>query len=185
MTHILAGIHTLDQHLQTWLSDIDQYRPAQCPHCTRSGLWSHGVYYRHARCEQGKGNPAPIPRFICQHCKRTCSTLPEYIPPRRWYHWFVQQLALQLSIMGRSLMQIWRALCDAALPDDAVPSMSTLQRWLQRQRQRFSRHRFHLLNVMPVLGYSADFAGFWHTCLNTLPLSAAMLILNRNLATIP
>ena len=39
MPHILSGIHTLDQHLQTWLDDIDQYRPSQCPHCGRSGLW--------------------------------------------------------------------------------------------------------------------------------------------------
>jgi len=86
MAHILAGIHTQDQHIKTWLNDIDAYRPAQCPHCGRSGLWSHVVYYRQAQCERPNGNPVPIPRFRCQYCSRTCSTLPEYIPPKRWYH---------------------------------------------------------------------------------------------------
>ena len=71
MAHILAGIHTQDQHVHTWLNDIDAYRPAQCPHCGRSGLWVHGVYYRQAQCERPKGNPVPIPRFRCQYCRRT------------------------------------------------------------------------------------------------------------------
>ncbi len=82
-------------------------------------------------------------------------------------------------------MQTWQALCDAALPDDAVPSIGTLQRWLQRYRQRFSRHRFHLLNAQPTLGYVSGFAGFWQACLNTMQLSTAMMILNRNLDAIP
>lgn len=185
MADILAGIHTQDQHLHTWLNDIDAYRPAQCPHCGRAGLWSHGVYYRQAQCEQPNGNPVPIPRFRCRYCRRTCSTLPEYIPPKRWYHWLVQHLALQLSVMGHSLMQTWRALCDAALPDAAVPSIGTLQRWLRRYRDRFSLHRLHLLNAMPALGYRTGFGGFWLACLAHLPLSTVMVLLNCNLAAIP
>ena len=182
MSHILSGIHTLDQHLQTWFDEIDQYRPSQCPHCGRSGLWSHGVYYRQAECERTKGNPAPIPRFFCQHCKGTCSTLPEFIPPRRWFHWLTQQLALQLSLTGRSLMQVWQALHDRL---EEVPSLSTLQRWLSHLRHRFSRHQFHLLNVYPAWGYSPGFDGFWQTCLDNMPLSAAMVLLNRHLSFIP
>ncbi len=184
MPLILSGIHTLDQHLQTWLDNPKQYQPAQCPHCGRSDLWSHGVYYRQARCEQARGNPAPIPRFICQHCKRTCSTLPEYISPRRWYHWFTQQLVLSLSMSGRSLMQIWQSLCDR-MTDAVVPCICTLQRWLTGFKQRFSLHRFHLLNTQPSLGYAPGFDAFWQACLKAMPLSAAMLILNRNLDTVP
>lgn len=184
MPLILSGIHTLDQHLQTWLDDIDQYRPDHCPHCARSGLWSHGVYYRQARCEQASGNPVPIPRYICQHCKRTCSTLPEYISPRRWYHWFTQQLVLVLSTAGLSLMQIWQTMCDR-LTDAVVPSICTLQRWLTGFKQRLSLHRFHLLNIRPSLGYAPGFDGFWQACLKEMSLSAAMLILNLNMDTVP
>ena len=108
MRHILSAMHTLDKHLQSWFDDVNRYRPSQCPHCGRAGLWSHGVYYRQVRCEQAKGKRTPIPRFLCRYCKGTCSTLPEYIPLRRWYHWLSQQLALQLSLLGRSLMQIGR-----------------------------------------------------------------------------
>lgn len=185
MAHILAGIYTQDQHIQTWYDDVDQYRPSQCPHCGRSGLWLHGVYYRQAQCECPKGNPVPIPRFLCQHCRHTCSTLPEYIPPRRWYHWFVQQLALQLSLAGRSLMQTWQALCSSTSADGVVPSICTLQRWLRRYKQRLVLHRFHLLNSHPTLGYVSGFADFWQACLNTTPLSTAMMTLNRNLDVIP
>lgn len=182
MSYILSDIHTLDQHLQTWFDDIDQYRPSQCPHCGRSGLWSHGVYYRQARCEQAKGNPTPVPRFFCRYCKGSCSTLPEYIPPRRWYHWLTQQAALQLSLMGLSLMQVWQALHDKL---EEVPSLCTLQRWLSHHRQRFSLHQFHLLNTHPALGYSPGFDGFWQACLDIMPLSAVMVLLNRHLNVIP
>ena len=71
MAHILSGIHTLDQHLQTYIDDFDRYRPSQCPYCDKSVLWFHGVYYRRARCEQAKGNPAPIPRFVDRPAKMT------------------------------------------------------------------------------------------------------------------
>lgn len=182
MPHILSGIHTQDQHIQTWLEDIDQYRPSLCPCCGKTGLWSHGVYFRRARVRSDEKGTTPIPRFFCPHCKRTCSTLPQYLPPRRWYQWLTQQLALQLSLMGRSLMQVWQALHDKL---EEVPSLSTLQRWFSRHKQRFSLHQFHLLNAYPVLGYSPEFTGLWQACLDIMPLSGAMVLLNRHLNVIP
>lgn len=182
MVLILSEIHTLDQHIQTFLDHPDDYRPCQCPHCGNSNLWAHGVYYRQACCESPTGCPAPIPRFLCSLCKHTCSTLPEYIPPRRWYHWLVQHLALQLTLIGKSLMQVWQALYDQV---DIVPSLCTLQRWLSRWHQRFVHHRFHLLNAHPALGYHSNFHTFWQAWLEHKPLSTAMLIVNRHLTPIP
>ncbi len=182
MAYILSGMHTLDQHLKAFIDQPDDYRPSVCPHCKQSKLWAHGVYYRQADCESPAGCPAPIPRFLCSLCKHTCSTLPEYIPPRRWYHWLVQHLALQLTLLDNSLMQVWQALFDQV---DTVPSLSTLHRWLTRWRQRFAHHRLHVLNAHPDYGYQPDFRSFWQAWLDEKPLSAAMLILHRHLDPIP
>ena len=182
MAYILAGIHTLDQHLNTFITQPDDYRPPCCPHCEQGKLWAHGVYYRRAGCESSSGCPAPIPRFLCSLCKHTCSTLPEYIPPRRWYHWLTQHLAFQLLLMGYSLLQVWNGLFDQL---DTVPSQSTLYRWLCRWRQRFAVHRLHLLNAHPAFGYQPDFRRFWGAWLEDSRLSTAMLILHHHLDSIP
>jgi len=81
-------------------------------------------------------------------------------------------------------MQIWQTLCDR-MTDAVVPCICTLQRWLTGFKQRFSLHRFHLLNTRPSLGYALGFNGFWQRCLKTMSLSGAMLILNRNMDTVP
>jgi hypothetical protein len=88
MRPIVPGIGTLAQHLKQLKEAPETYRPKRCPHCGKAGVWCHGAYTRKSDCE-GRGddclNPVPIPRFYCCHCRRTCSALPECIPPRRWF----------------------------------------------------------------------------------------------------
>ena len=103
MAIILAGIHSLTQHLQQLNSNPEAYRPKRCPHCGHAGVWSHGHYLRLPDRENSGPdslNPIPILRFFCPQagCRRSCSALPECIPPRRWYLWSVQQAMLLFLI---------------------------------------------------------------------------------------
>lgn len=88
MRSILSNIESLYQHNQTRSDNIEAYRPQQCPHCGKAGVWRHGDYLRKADYENSgleSLNPVAIPRFYCPHCGRTCSVLPACIPPHRHY----------------------------------------------------------------------------------------------------
>ena len=182
MRNILANIFNLFQHFSTLRSTPEQYCPSNCPHCYKNTLWRHGVYYRQAQCEN-QGQPIPIPRFFCPDCERTCSTLPEYIPPRRWYHWITQQVVLLLLMLGRSAEKACEELsCQWTM----VPSIDTLSRWLRELRQWFPTHQFHLCSVHPELRFEPNCNAFWLRYFEEEGgLSSAMLALNRAGQIIP
>jgi hypothetical protein len=187
MRPILSDVYSLDQHISIFLNNPDRYRPAQCPHCGKAGVWFHGVYYRNAACEKGVGCCAPIQRFLCtnKNCGRTCSVLPEYIPPRRWYHWAVQQLVLSLVLLGHSLIDVCDLMQTRQPNLPRQPSLSTIQRWAQSLHRQFLHHHFHLCNKHPELGRSPDCSQFWPACFDQMSLSKAMLILNQAGHSIP
>jgi hypothetical protein len=128
MACILAGILSLGQHLSTLKDNRQRYRLECCPHsdCGKSGLWCHG--YRYRKADRGTHdpstlNPIPILRLYCPACQRTCSVLPECIPPLRWYLWVIQQAAVQLFFSGISLNEISQQI---------KPSRWTISRWIKR-----------------------------------------------------
>jgi Domain of unknown function (DUF6431) len=176
---ILSGIHSLEQHLSRWQSTPNDYRPARCPDCGKAGLWCHGCYGR----KSDRQNPSehslnlvPIPRFRCRHCRRTCSTLPECVPPRRWYLWQVQQAALVLMLSASSLL---------AASTQLVPSRKTLRRWRLQLKARFEEHAFCLRGRSPELGRATGFASFWQACLERIPLSRAMIWVQQHGVVMP
>ncbi len=181
MKLILSDIHNLDQHLSTFLNDPERYRPERCPHCGKSGLWRHGVYYRNAKCEQGVGCSAPVPRFYCPNegCGRTCSVLPEYISPLRWYHWAMQQIAFTLLVCGLSLMDVCNRIALSQPQYPQTPEISTLYRWWQGLQYAFLHHYFHLCGQYPELGRYQDFQAFWRACLKRMLFSTAMCRINH------
>ena len=184
-TTILAGIATWEQHRQVLADDPGRYRPANCAHCSRRGLWRHGVYHRHLPASSpSPGTVISIPRFFCPHCRRTHSTLPAFLPPRRWFPWLIQQLALVSALDGRSLMQTVDHLFGQCGPS-RTPEISTVHRWLKRWRQRFSLHRLHLNNAQPALGYCESFTDFWQACLAWRPLMEIIALLNQFNCVIP
>jgi len=179
LASILTGIDTLEQHQCHLQQAPDDYRPPQCPSCGKAGLWRHGCYGRKA--DRGSPasrtlNPVPVPRFRCRHCRGTCSTLPECIPPRRWYLWSVQQAALQLLLTAVSLL---------AASARLVPSRKTLRRWWRGFRDGFAQHAGCLRARLPALGRTAGFGAFWQVCLTQLPLSRAMAWVRQDGATVP
>lgn len=129
--NILAGIHSLAQHLQHHCEHPDDYRPDRCPHCGKGGLWRHGSYIRQSN-RRGltlfTDSPIAIPRFLCANCGKTCSCLPETIPPRRWYLWDVQQTVLCLLLGSTSLNHA---------ATQVQPSRQTIKRWWRSLQSRF------------------------------------------------
>ncbi len=175
MSSILAGICTLYQHIYHLKTAPNDYRPNICPHCSRAGLWFHGCYERKADRAPAKlrlEEPILIPRFFCRHCGKTCSCLPEAIPPRRWYLWSVQQAVLMLLFAG-----------DSANTDS--PCHATIRRWHTSLREQFILHSNALRSRFADLGRAIDFDDFWPLCLNKMPFSSIMIFLHQSGLPIP
>lgn len=176
MRPIISGIISLFQYLRTYREDPQQFRPKRCTHCGCSTLWYHGHYERKSDHDAGALNPIPISRFYCPTCHRTCSVLPECIPPRRWYLWLVQQAAFLLKLAGHSCRNIRRQL---------KPSRHTISRWWRRWQERHGEFSFGLQSLHPPFGYASHFQAFWQRCLSEVALSQAMIWLNQQGVIVP
>ncbi len=175
MRPIIPEIATLTQYLFLYFTDPDIFRPDSCPYCCLGSPWSHGCYYRKAdriNPSESTLNPIPIRRFRCRSngCGRTCSVLPECIPPRRWYLWTVQQVALMLIFNNHSARSAAQQL---------LPSRHTVKRWYLQLHEKFALHASHLRSRYSILGYQNTFESFWQVCLAKHPLSQVMRYLNN------
>ena len=66
---------------QEELSDVDRYRPHQCPQCeAKRPLTAHGFYQRTLE-DIGFDGIIRVRRYLCQCCQRTVSLLPEFALP--------------------------------------------------------------------------------------------------------
>lgn len=179
MRNIVSNICTLMQHIIELNKNPDTYRPDSCCYCGHNKLRRHGYYPRKADRENAAEeslNPIMIPRFYCSSCKRTCSVLPECIPPRRWYLWCMQQACLLLTLSGKSLRQVEK---------QTLPSRWTISRWANRLKEQFDLHSLHLKSCFSELGYYSLFERFWKNCLEKISLAKAMLVLNELGVAIP
>ena len=173
MHRMVAGILSLSQHLSAVHSTPDLYRPACCPSCGQGRVWHHGHYVRKSDRSAAPGQArclVPILRFRCAGCGRTCSRLPGFLSPRRWYAWAVQQVALLCVLLGSSLRQ------GAARSGVA---RSTVRRWQTAWWERSPVFAFHLRTRFPDLGRTVDSTAFWCACLDQISLAAAMTWLDR------
>jgi transposase-like protein len=166
MQHIVANLNTLKQYLKAQKETPEIFRPERCPNCGKTGLWGHGSYDRKADRSSGVHDPVHISRFFCSHCHHTCSTLPEFMSPHRWYLWRIQQAAIVLVLAGKSI---------ASVAKEIVLSRHTVNRWMGRLKERFRFHKDVLCQNLIDLGRTDDFAGFWSACFSKIPLSQAML----------
>jgi transposase-like protein len=179
MALIVAGMSSLIQYLTTIKINPLTVRPECCPNCGKLGVWLHGYYPRKADRSSSSSeslNPIFIQRFLCPHCRRTCSVLPECMPPRRWYLWEVQQAALLLLLAGKSLY---------AAAKEVAPSRHTLGRWLQCFKEQLCLHKDALCNHRPDLGRTTGFTDFWKACLKEFSLAQAMRLCHASGVPIP
>ena len=174
MQRIVAGIETIEQHLEAVRQAPEVYRPPCCPHCGLKILWPHGHYERKAdrRAGQVSLNPIPICRYRCSGCRRTCSRLPACIAPRRWYDWSVQQAHLERQLSERSDQR--RAL-------GSLPDRRTAGRWWDWLQKSSLLFEFHLRARCAELGRAADFGAFWRRVFESMGLVQAMTLLDQEL----
>lgn len=172
MQCILPGIECLKQHIKQLEEHPDSYRPSRCPSCGKAGLWCHGRYPRApGRSPEDRHlNWVFIPRFICPECRKTCSVLPECIPPRRWYLWAVQQMVLIWVLAGRSIRSVSR---------QAGPACSTVRRWRRWLDDRFVACAAGLRSLFAELGRYQDVRSFWKAVWRVMSLAKAMLYCYR------
>lgn len=179
MRPIVPGIGTLAQHLKQIKEAPETYRPERCPHCGKAGVWCHGAYTRKSDRESradDRLDPVPILRFYCRHCRRTCSALPECIPPRRWFLWSIQQAAIVLWLAGVSVEKA---------AELVVPSADTIWRWWSRLHACFSEHGFHLCRHFAKWGVYQSAKALWRAVLAELSLSQAMCLLHQSGVIVP
>jgi transposase-like protein len=179
MACIVAGIISLLQHKNSIQEKPEIYNIENCPFCSKAALWRHGYRFRkpdRENDEKSTLNPIPILRMYCSSCRRTCSVLPECIPPRRWYLWLVQQTALLFHLAGISLNKI---------SQEIKPSHWTVSRWVNRLKDQFQDHVITLRSKWSCLGYHTGFNDFWAAALNKIELSQAMLFLNDQGISVP
>jgi transposase-like protein len=179
MFHILSSIKHLTQHIQHLNERPNDYKPKGCVHCGWLVLHKHGCFVRQADRERSSAdtlNPVKIPRFRCARCRRTCSTLPEFLSPRRWYDWNLQAEALKLCIAGWSYKAIAKKL---------RPSRTTIARWMRRLEERFKHHSDYLRQKISSLCMFSEWKSFWKNCLEEIPLSQAMRHLHNARIIIP
>ncbi len=179
MSRIVPLIDTLEQHLFLLECYPEIYRPSCCPYCCKDALWSHGHYLRNADREGVDGEylgPIPILRYLCAHCRRTCSRLPSCIPPHRWYSWLIQQAMLTLLLCGKTQRNAARQF---------LPGRRTIGRWWHWLHAEYAQYSFHLRNRFPELGRHASRAAFWSACLQKMSLADAMALLDRDGVIVP
>jgi len=167
MVHIVAGILSLMQH-QIDKEEQESCRLEYCLCCGKAKPHFHGAYprktYRSGNNDSSL-NPVYIQRYYCPACQKTCSVLPECIPPHRWYLWELQQIALSLLLAGKSLR---------AVAQEIMPSRRTIGRWINRLKEQFLVHKDTLCNHITDLGRTSGLKDFWQACLNHFSLAQAM-----------
>ena len=175
MQRIVAGIETIEQHLEAVKQPPEVYRPPCCPHCGLKILWRHGHYERKAdrRVGQVSLNPVPICRYCCSGCQRTCSRLPACIAPRRWYDWSVQQDALK-----RRLNELPDSHGGHGHPADR----RTAGRWWDWLQKKSLLFEFHLRARYAELGRATDFGAFWRRVFEFMGLAQAMTLLDQQMS---
>ena len=178
MFHIIPYITSLQQY-KNLLHNKTITRLEKCP-CGKLAPHKHGTYSRKSdrtNSAEESLNPIKIQRYYCPGCKKTCSVLPECIPPRRWYLWEIQQCALLLICIGNSF---------SAAEKKLFLSRQTIRRWYRRFEEQFILHKDTLCSRFSEFGKIAiDLNFFWQEALKKIRLSEAMWLCHIAGITIP
>jgi len=82
MTQIIVAGDSPEQYMEQLSSSPDSFRPANCPDCSKEGLWHHCSYLRYpdrATADHKALNPVPILRFQMSSL-RQYMLMPAHVP---------------------------------------------------------------------------------------------------------
>lgn len=189
MRNIVPEVSSLNQY-RVSQKNPGLLRPSSCPYCGKAGLHCHGCYYRKAdRANLATYVLVMIFRFLCPTCSKTCSVLPECIPPRRWYLWNdFQQVAIASVLMGKSFATAAKEAATKKIEDKKITlslSRHTVSRWFNQLHQKFDTHSDVLCQRIVSLGRFNKFEDFWLACFAKISLSEAMLLCNGAGVNVP
>jgi transposase-like protein len=179
MVFIFSGIMQLTQYIDLLKSEPEKLRLEQCPCCWKKNPWRHGGYWRlsdRINPSSASLNPIFIQRYYCPGCRKTCSVLPECIPPRRWYLWETQQAAILLFFLSKSAR---------AVAKQVKLSRHTIKRWVSWLIVQFKLQKDTLCNHFPSLGCLNEPESFWQPVFDKLTLSSAMRLCHVSGVAIP
>ncbi len=179
MVHIFADIISLVHYIDIQQHEPERLRLKKCLCCGKSNPWRHGGYSREAdriNPSSTSLNPVFIQRYYCPNCQKTCSVLPAFIPPRRWYLWDIQQIIFLLCLSGVSAYMAAKTM---------PPSRQTIKRWLTRFTEQFRLHKDALCTYFYALGRFINMADFWQTTLQKMSLCEAMRLCQVSGVAIP
>lgn len=167
MFGILAGFYSLIQYKNEGENNQNN-RLEQCPCCGKANPWRHGTYPRGSdRINKSSEslNPILIQRYYCPACRKTSSALPECIPPRRWYLWDMQSIALLLYLAGNTI---------SAIESEIIPSRQTISRWIKRFQEQYRLYKDVLCGHFIELAQTNSMAAFWQNTLKIINLGEAL-----------
>lgn len=178
---IIPDIINLDQYIK-WIKNAGKfYKIAKCIYCGLSSrIVRHGYYYRQADRENSGSsshNPVAILRFKCNSCNRTMNALPQFMAPRRWYNWNIQQIVIANLSIGKTIFFVSRLL--------GIPARSTIKRWLHWADLRYLDYRFLMVEKSPQLGLEQNWQDLWSAAIEIMPLSKWMMYLQERQAFVP
>jgi hypothetical protein len=123
VTCTVRGYPSLSKYMDTVEKNPEALKPDCCPKCQCSDLGPHGFYVRmtvRKDVDRLIKDVVHILRFQCDQCHKTFGALPEFISPRRWYLWCMQQAIIAGQCQGFS---------KAFLAEQYGVSRDTVYRW--------------------------------------------------------
>lgn len=171
MTWTVRGYPSLQNYKDEVEKNPDALRPDCCPECKQPKLWLHGFYNRliiRKDASRTIDEEAKILRFQCVQCEATFGALPEFICPRRWYLWSMQQIIITELLQGESI-------ASAARNHDL--SRDTVYRWNQWFMKNSEVYRKLLYSLNLQAGMSLSNNQYWLFRFTSVSLSHDMMLI--------
>lgn len=179
MAYIIKGYPSIENYRLDVEFKPDKFRPEYCENCGCHNLWIHGFYMRgviRKDAYRSIEEAVMILRFKCASCFHTMSTLPEFICPRRWYLWCMQELVIKRCLQNEATKTI------AA---DLKLSRDTVYRWISWIVINHDQYSKELSALYIGLGIGPPPNKFWLFLFTQGTLSRIMFQLHRLKITVP
>jgi hypothetical protein len=179
MVHIAEGYPSMGNYRADVETKPENFKPDCCDKCGCQNIWIHSFYIRCVVRKDHKRlipDPIKVLRFQCAKCLHTMSTLPEFICPRRWYLWCMQEAAISRSLNDEATQSI---------ANDLHLSRDTVYRWVGWIFIKHDEYHKELSAIKMGIGMGAPPNKFWLSLFRLGALSRVMFQLHKLNITVP